>query len=156
MNRSGYNEDGDWDEDTQRRVNLYQGAIKRALTGKRGQALLRRIVAALDAMPVKELERDTFGGKNSGCMCAFGALAVHEGIDVADLEPLDDEGDPVEADILAARFGCAEALAREIMWTNDTAPIHGLSVMGPRLPPNLERQRRWKWTRGWCAARIVE
>jgi hypothetical protein len=60
MSRSGYIDD-DWEE--YQLLNLYRGNVWRATVGKRGQALLREMAAALDAMPVREL---VAGGDRAG------------------------------------------------------------------------------------------
>lgn len=50
MSRSGYTEDCDgWD------LIRWRGAVASAIRGKRGQAFLREALAALDAMPEKQL-----------------------------------------------------------------------------------------------------
>lgn len=161
MSRSGY---GDWDYclEDQRRANLYRGTVSRSIRGKRGQQLLRRIVAALDAMPLKELEADTFG-QSGGCACTLGALARHEGIDVSQFEP--DHGDfetePVDAEPLGHLLDAAPTLIREIMYANDESPYRAFVTgwhIGPALPPDIQakrdRERRWRIMRDWCEARI--
>ena len=50
MSRSGYSDEGSsWD------TIRWRGAVAAALRGKRGQQVLAEILAALDAMPEKEL-----------------------------------------------------------------------------------------------------
>lgn len=58
MSRSGYTDDGWDDESAQWAAIRYAGALKSAVRGKKGQAFLRELLAALDAMPVKRLIRE--------------------------------------------------------------------------------------------------
>ena len=50
MSRSGYSDDC-----SGRELNLWRGAVESAIRGKRGQAFLREMLVALDAMPEKRL-----------------------------------------------------------------------------------------------------
>jgi hypothetical protein len=50
VSRSGYCEDGDT-----ALVNLWPNILARAVKGKRGQAFLKELASALDAMPEKKL-----------------------------------------------------------------------------------------------------
>lgn len=105
MSRSGYNDDcGGWD------LIRWRGAVASAIRGARGQAFLREMAAAMDAMPEKilideELEKD-------GQVCALGAVGKARGIQMADIDPDDREA-------VAKTFGIARALASEIMYEND-------------------------------------
>lgn len=103
MSRSGYVEDGD-------HLNLYRGAVQRAIRGKRGQKLLREMGAAMDAMPVKELVAGEI--QKDGQVCALGAVAAVRGLDVAEI----DITDGVQ---MGKAFGIARALALEIAYEND-------------------------------------
>ena len=51
MSRSDYSKDGDSQE-----LALWRGAVRSAINGARGQAMLRELAPALDAMPKKTLE----------------------------------------------------------------------------------------------------
>lgn len=104
MSRSGYSYDCE-------NLGLWRGAVDRAITGKRGQAFLREMAAALDAMPVKELITDEVVSDDTR-VCAIGAVAQARRLDVSRLDTHD--GDQV-----AARFGIARALACEIAYEND-------------------------------------
>lgn len=131
MSRSGYSDDCDdnscW---------LWMGAVARAIGGKRGQALLRELKAALEAMPVKrligsELQMET------GEVCALGALARQRGISVAGIDPEDRE-------LIAKTFGIAEALAAEIMFNNDEQCCGDTP------------EQRWEWMHRWVSQQIEE
>lgn len=112
MSRSGYN-DYDGEEYP---AGLWRGAVERALGGRRGQAFLREMLAALDALSEKklishELEQD-------GCVCALGSVGKARKLDMSEI-------DPEDHDTVAAKFGIAHAMACEIMYTNDSGAYRG-------------------------------
>lgn len=105
MSRSGYSDDG-----CDGQLGLYRQAVDRAIAGKRGQAFLREMAAALDAMPVKELVADVI--VRDGAACAIGTVALARRMSVDDLNPHS------SAEV-ARRFGIARSLAAEIAYEND-------------------------------------
>jgi hypothetical protein len=116
MSRSGYSDD--YGDDDPLALGRYRAQVASAIRGKRGQALLRELLAALDAMPDKrlvagELEAD-------GQFCALGVVGQARGLDLANIDTYDVES-------MGPKFNIAEQLAREIMWIND------------------ESVGRWKW-----------
>lgn len=150
MSRSGYSHDCDnWD------LIRWRGAVASAIRGKRGQALLREIAAALDAMPVKELVANEL--EADGSYCTLGVVGAARGIELSKIDPDDRE-------TVAGQFGIAEALAAEIMYENDEAvPRYEyveVEVVGPlrlwdgrkvweRVEPPHARARRWQYMRNW-------
>ncbi|KVE37352.1 hypothetical protein [Burkholderia sp. TSV86] len=108
MSRSGYSDDCDgWD------LIRWRGAVASAIKGARGQAFLRELADALDAMPEKRLianELQTADGE----FCTIGVLGHARGIDMSKL-------DPDDRDSVSAAFGIAPALAAEIVFENDEA-----------------------------------
>ena len=110
MSRSGYTDDN---EDPLAHGRWRQ-AVKRSLEGKRGQALLRELVKALDAMEDKRLYPGSFATPE-GEFCTLGVLGAKRGT------KMDDLGDDYECDTAAVgqRFGIAPAMAAEIMYMND-------------------------------------
>lgn len=82
MSRSGYSEDGDCDF-----PELYRGRVARAIKGKRGQAFLRELAAAMDAMPEKRL----IAGElvEGGECCTMGVICKARGLDVEGVNPED-------------------------------------------------------------------
>lgn len=107
MSRSGYTEDyGDDNSGF-----LYRCAVASAIRGKRGQAFLREMLAALDALPEPKLIVGELVEAN-GAVCAMGAVAKARGTDTTGIDP-EDPGR------VAAAFGIAEAMAREIAFEND-------------------------------------
>lgn len=110
MSRSGYTDDYD-DPLAQGR---WRQAVKRAIEGKRGQALLRELVEALDAMDDKRLYPGSFATAD-GEFCTLGVLGAKRGT------KMDDLGDEeyCDTDLVGRRFGIAPAMAAEIMYLND-------------------------------------
>lgn len=130
MSRSGYIDDCDlenWD------LIRWRGQVASAIRGKRGQAFLRELVAALDAMPEKRLianELESFGN-----VCAIGSVGMQRGVDMTKL-------DPDDYDRIAATFGIAPQLVQEIEWMNDEA-YFGETPEG-----------RWKFMRDWAVRKL--
>lgn len=136
MSRSGYSED--YDELFPNAGMLYARNVERATQGKRGQAFLRDLIQALDAMPVKRLIAGDL--VHGGEVCAIGALGVARGIDMSNLNPED-------ADRVAKRFGIAECLARETVFQNDE---HGDFWYHKEESP----EERWQRMRDWAAGNL--
>lgn len=126
MSRSGYNDDyceNQW-------ANIcYRGAVASAIRGKRGQAFLREMLTAMDAMPDKRLIRDAI--VEDGSACAIGTVALARGLDVSKI-------DPEEPDRIAEAFGIPKSLVREIEYENDEANWDA------ETPENrFDRVRKW-------------
>ncbi len=129
MSRSGYIED-----DSDYPSCLYRAAIDSALYGKRGQAFLRELVRALDALPRKELVADELV-TTEGAVCALGAVAKARGIDASELDPHD-------SDEVSRVIGIAPSMAREIVFENDDD--FGWFTRGGETPEaRFRRMRRW-------------
>lgn len=111
MSRHGYVEGDDYDDDSYFAMVRHMGTLTRTIRGKRGQAMLRRLAAALDAMPDKRLVAKSLVDEDGG-VCALGALGVSEGKDLSAI-------DPEDFNRVAAVFGISATLAREIAWHND-------------------------------------
>lgn len=123
MSRSNYSDDCD-------NLQLYRHAVNRALHGKRGQAFLRELVAALDAMAGQALISGELVNEAGAC-CALGAICKSRSLDVARI----DAEDP---DDVGRALGVARSMAAEIAYINDES--------GPcRETP----QQRWRRVRKW-------
>jgi hypothetical protein len=133
MRRSGYSDDYGDDEPWQ--LIMWRGAVASAFRGRRGQAFLREMVAALDAMPIKELAADSLRYAD-GSVCALGAVAAARGVNVQSLDPYDTEA-------VAATFGVAQAMVREIVYENDE------NCWGKESPA-----ARWARMRTWAEGQI--
>ena len=128
MNRSGYSDDGDnW------QLIKWRGQVSSSIRGKRGQAFLRELVEALDAMPEKRLIADDLQSGDN--VCAIGSVGVRRGIDMSKFDPDDYDG-------IAASFGITHQLVREIEWMNDD----GLWRATP--------ERRWQFMRDWAVSQL--
>lgn len=133
MSRSGYNEDYDYDNEWS--LIRYRGQVASAIRGKRGQALIRDLIEALDAMPEKRLIANEFW---NGEACALGVVAQRK----VNIDPM--TVDPDDYTRLASLFGVAHQLIQEIEFENDEA-------MG-RVSP----ERRWQHMRDWAAKNLKD
>lgn len=131
MSRSDYQDDPDnW------ALIRWRGAVESAKRGKRGQALLREMAAALDAMEVKVLIKRKLAA--DGNYCALGVVGAARGLDMAQI-------DTEDRDEVASAFDIADALACEVMYEND----HG-------GPPSESPEWRWRRMRRWVAENLAE
>jgi hypothetical protein len=155
MSRSGYSDDNEG-------VNLWRGAVNSAIHGKRGQALLRDLLAALDAMPEKRLVAGKL--EADGEFCALGVVGQARGMNLATIDTSDVES-------LGPKFNIAEALAREIMWVNDEhvsdtrwieveifGPLRPWDrrISGMNVPNEHVGAQRWKTVREWVEENIAK
>ena len=133
MSRSGYSDDCE-------NLSLWRGTVTRSLRGKRGQAFLRELAAAMDAMTVKELIASQLVNEQGQC-CTIGVVCKARQLDVTVV----DESDPAD---VAKFVGVAHAMAAEIAYMNDewTEWNH---------PPETPEQR-WKRMRKWVADNLRE
>lgn len=132
MSRSGYSCDLG-----SRELNLWRATVERSIRGKRGQAFLREMVAALDAMPVKELV-DGDIVRDEQHVCAIGSVALARKLNVKEIDPSD-------RDAVGQTFGIAPALAAEIAFENDDDFGYG-----DKTPAD-----RWKRMRSWAASKLL-
>lgn len=160
MSRSGYCDD--YGDDDPLALGRYRAQVMSAIRGKRGQALLRELLTALDAMPDKllvagELEAD-------GQLCALGVVGKARGLDLANIDTYDVES-------LGPKFNIAEQMAREIMWVNDdfvsdTRNIQ-VEICGPMrrweehnqwvcVPNEHAGEQRWREVRDWVEKHIIK
>lgn len=129
MSRSGYSDDCDdnWE------LIKWRGQVASATRGKRGQAFLRELIAALDAMPEKRLIAHDL--RRNGEVCALGSVGVRRGIDL-------DALDPEEYGAIAAAFGIAHQLVQEIEWENDEGGYDDTP------------EQRWQRMRDWACRHL--
>lgn len=157
MSRSGYSDDCDgW------ALIRWRGAVTSAIRGQRGQAMLRELAAALDALPEKRLAAGVLATEDGG-YCALGTLGRARGMDMAQI-------DPDDPDAVARAFGVAEALASEVMWMNDATirderTYLNVEVCGPMrgwerhtqlrwVADPRAAEKRWQTMRRWVASHI--
>lgn len=125
MSRSGYSDDCYGAE-----LVLWRGAVTSALCGKRGQAFLREMLAALDALPEQKLVSSVLVA--DGACCAMGAVAVARDADVSGI-------DPFNRHQVAEAFGISGAMAAEIAYVNDEGNYRGEETPKQRFV----RVRKW-------------
>jgi hypothetical protein len=130
MSRAGYSEDID-----QWALIRWRGQVASSIRGARGQAFLRDLVAALDAMPEKRLIADDL--EAGGNVCAIGSVGKARGVDMTGIDPHDSER-------VASVFDIADQLAREIVFENDEG------AGGWNETP----EQRWTRMRAWAASHL--
>jgi len=129
MSRSGYDNYGDsWD------LIRYRGAVASAIRGKRGQKLLKELLIGLDNMSEKRLIANEL--ESDGEFCVLGVAGKARGIEMSGIDPEDSE-------LVAKTFDIADALAREIVNSNDDG------VYFIETP-----EARWVRMRDWIEFRI--
>lgn len=136
MGRSGLYED---DGDDPLAHGRWRGAVTSAIRGKLGQAFLRELADALDAMPEKWLVAGELQSAD-GCNCTLGVIASKRGLDVASMD-IDDY------DAIADSLGVNAKIAQEIMWENDETfsdwEYVDVVICGPMREPFYDRHRGW-------------
>lgn len=147
MSRSGYTDDY---IDDQWSMICYRGAVASAIRGKRGQAMLRELIAALDAMPEKRLIRQEL--QLDGQVCTLGALGVARGIDMNGIDPEDYER-------VSKAFNVPQSLVREIEYENDECGQY--NYLAPRPDGKLgfrdeTPEERWQRMRSWAEKQLIE
>jgi hypothetical protein len=166
MSRSGYTDES---HDDPLALGRWRQVVNNAVRGQRGQALLRELAEALDAMPDKRLWPDSFATAD-GEFCALGVLGAKRGLRLDDLG----EGEECSA-LVGERFGIAPALAAEIMYLNDEwltdcwawvdveicGPIHPFWLRhrerfrSLRVHNKNHPQERWERMREWVANQLT-
>lgn len=123
MSRSGYTDDCE-------NLGLWRGAVSRALNGKRGQAFLRELLTALDAMPEKRLITEELVA--DGAYCTLGVIGAARGLPLHEIDYEDPHA-------LSQAFLIAPAMAQEIEFMNDEGCCCANETSGERWV----RMRKW-------------
>ena len=110
MSRSGYTDHDDFDLEGILRYGRWRGVVASSIRGKRGQALLKELAEAMDAMPKKELIAHVL--ESNGQYCTLGVVGAKRGLNLKEI-------DPEDSAFVASTFNIAEPLAREIVYMND-------------------------------------
>ncbi len=132
MSRSGYVDE----MDDQWTLIRWRGAVASAIRGRRGQAFLKEMLAALDALPEKRLIKEEL--QVDGEVCAIGAVGRARGIDMVNIDAHD-------RDMVASAFGIPYTLACEIAYEND----EGNGYWSKETP-----EQRFTRVRTWIAGLI--
>jgi hypothetical protein len=109
MGRHGLYDASDLEDNLE--YGRWRGAVASTIRGRNGQAFLRELLAALDAIESQRLIGESLENEH-GEVCALGAVGRRRGLDMREV----DYEDP---DSVANFFGIATKLAQEIMWVND-------------------------------------
>lgn len=146
---SRFSEYDDYEESFNNEAALYAANTRRALKGKRGQAFLKEMEAALVALPEKRLIEGAVCVE--GQVCAIGALALKRQMDAgkdikAALDWLEEEAPPQEegnaeetANFALHHLGVMERLAFKMAHINDDG--------GYKETPEQRYERVLKWIR---------
>ena len=110
-------------------IELYRGTVERSINGKRGQAFLRELAAAMDAMPEKLLIARQLIDRDGDC-CAIGVICKSRGLDVG---PVDYNCPTAVGDLV----GISHSMAAEIEHENDDY------FGGETCEQRWQRMRRW-------------
>lgn len=129
MSRSGYIDDCEY-------IGLYRANVGRSLGSKRGQAFLKELAAAMDAMTVKELISGELVDDVGSC-CAIGTVCRSRAVDVAEVDATCPKS-------VGELLGISKIMAAEIAYENDEAG-----------PLREEPCYRWKRVRNWVNEQIV-
>lgn len=151
MSRHGYSDDCD----DNLSLGRWRGWVASAIRGRRGQAFLKEMLAALDALPEKRLVAEDLETAD-GAVCALGAVGKARGVD---MKPID----PEDYGRVAVTFGIAEPMAQEIMYVNDEVHDEWVEAYGPprygrnqmvyaRIPVTPEK--RFEVVRGWIVKQL--
>lgn len=132
MSRHGYVDDCD----DNLAMGRWIGRVRSAIRGKRGQAFLRELIDALDAMPEKALVAEALIDDEGG-VCAMGCVLARRGVDLNGVDP-EDSGQ------VAGVVGLAESMVREIAYENDE------SYRSDETP-----EHRWARMRRWAEQELV-
>lgn len=135
MSRSGYTDDGD-------NLAMWRGQVASAIRGRRGQAFLREMVEALDAMPEKRLILHEL--RKDGEVCALGSVGAKRGIEMEKLDPEDTRS-------LSTAFGIAHQLVAEIEYMNDE--YNDFKWIG-NTRIEITPEERWRNMRAWAMKNI--
>jgi hypothetical protein len=133
---------------TKMKYELWYANLRRAMQSKRGQAFLRELLEALDALPQKRLIQGAM--ERGGELCALGAVGLTRGMDLDGLDSRDH-------DRIANAFGISSMLAQEIAYWNDQgmeACLLGLTDGGEWTENTPED--RFTFVRAWVVARLGE
>ena len=128
MSRSNYDEDYGYDEPGNK-LAMYRQAVRRSLGGRRGQAFLREMLEALDALPERRLCVGALVDESGDC-CPLGAVGLLRGLEMFWI----DEDCPA---VVAKTFGIATSMAAEIAYENDEC------FYGQTEEERFTRMRSW-------------
>lgn len=131
MSRAGYTDDCD----DQLAYGRWRAQVASAIRGKRGQAFLKELLAALESMPNKRLIKNSLRTE-VGEVCTLGALGTSRQMDLTTIDPEDYYE-------VASAFDITRQLVQEIEYENDEG------VWCQETP-----EERWQRMHAWVKAQI--
>ena len=132
MSRSGYCDDLDPLE-----LGRWRAQVNSAIRGRRGQAFLRELAAAMDAMPEKILIADELVDRAGNC-CTLGVVCKSREMDAGKIDYEDPQS-------VGEALGIAKQLAAEVEFMNDEASY---KIETPA--------QRWVRMREWVQSQIKQ
>ncbi len=134
MSRSGYTDD----TDDPLALGRWRAQVKSATHGARGQAFLKELATAMDAMPEKRLIAEELVSKDGEC-CTIGVVCKARGMNVSKVDYEDTYS-------VGNLVNIAHQLAAEIEYENDEC--------GPWEGETDEQ--RWTRMRQWVEKQIIK
>lgn len=125
---------------------MWRGAVQSAISGKRGQAFLHEMGAAMDAMEDKMLIHGQLVNAK-GDSCAIGTVCAARGLDVSEV-------DPHAPEQVGKAVGIARAMAAEIEYINDECGPWSLREPEPHHIGGECPYKRWERVRKWIDEQI--
>lgn len=145
MSRSGYSDDFD----DGLALGRWRAQVGNSIRGKRGQAFLRELAAAMDAMPVKEIIPEELIDDEGQC-CTIGVVCKARGIDVSSVDVHDTRE-------VGGLVGITHQLAAEIAYENDECGRTYVRSEGGRWKSQEETPaQRWQRMRRWVEKSIAK
>ena len=138
--RITYNED----EGYPGQFALWEANCRRSIRGRRGQAELKQLEAALRALPQQRLTKDTLVEGDD--VCAIGAYARYKGFTLADYDPED------ETDQVGVAAGMPRLVAWSVVAQND---LHCNTFWGIPLVRDMTPEERYVKVLAWVRGHIV-
>lgn len=124
MGRTSYTDD--YGDDFPGQINLFRANVRRSMRSKAGQERLRELLAALRALPVKELHPEIFveGRREEPRVCALGAWALKRAAGDTEAAAAMVNADPdygwdVDAADRLAKDGWPRLVVMETVYQND-------------------------------------
>lgn len=133
MSRSGYVDECD----DILMLGRWRAQVKNSIRGKRGQAFLKELASAMDAMPVKELIANELITENGEC-CTIGVVCKSRGLDVSKVNV-------EEPDQVGELVGITHQMAAEIEFENDEGCF-----------THETPEERWVRMRNWVDKQIIK
>ena len=158
MSRIGFSDD----EERPGQFALWDANCRRSMRGKRGQAALRELEAALLAMPEKRLIRDLLTDDDGG-VCAIGAYARHKGLDLSKFDP-EDESDEVGVAagmpaLVAWSVVALNDVTLDTVWEVSDGPLNRWDATyrgGIPLVRDMTPEERYEKVLAWVRANLID